>query len=301
MISRIGIPIALTAFVTIISLSPAQAQAPIVYATGFEAPAFSTTATATLPNFYTGTPFITVPGALAASPSDQWGLAWDDIPGNIPQSAINYENAIHSATVQTSVVRSGAQALKIDGTVANQRLFTAFKGLPLSTVNRVYDFNFDMQVSGASLQAGQWGMTMIDQNSARIASLGFFQGILVVASGASLYGVAPPFTFASYDAWNQYKLSVNFFTNTMSVALNGVPISTMQNLPLRNDITFTPTLAGVGLGGQTPDGAPYTTTPERAYFDNFSVSSAPEPATLGLIVLGGTLVIVRRRSVKKES
>jgi hypothetical protein len=299
MISRIGIPIALTAFVTIVSLSPAQAQAPIVYATGFEAPAFSTTAVGTFPNVYTGTPFTTVPGALAASPADQWGLGWDDIPGNIPQSAINYENCVNSATVQTSVVRSGAQALKVDGTVANQKVFTAFKGLPLSTVNTVYDFNFDMQVSGASAQAGQWGLTVVDENSARIASLGFYQGILVAGSGTSLYGLGP-FTPIGYDNWATYKLSVNFFTKTMSVALNGFPISSMQNLPLRNDITFTSTLAGVGLGGQAPDGAPYTTTPERAYFDSFSVTSAPEPGTLAFLALGGTLVVTRRRSVKKE-
>ncbi|WP_309708952.1 PEP-CTERM sorting domain-containing protein [Armatimonas sp.] len=298
MISRLVSRLSLTALMVTLS-TLAHAQATVIYSTGFEAPTFSTTATATIPNFYTGAPFTTVPGALAASPADQWGLAWEDIPGNIPQSIINYEASVNSATVQSGVVRSGTQALKVDGAVANQRLSTAFKGLPLSTVNRVYDFNFDMRVSGASAQVGQWGVTIIDQNSARIASLGFYQGILVAGSGASLYGLGP-FTPIGYDNWATYKLSVNFFTNTMSVALNGFPISSMQNLPLRNDITFTSTLAGVGLGGQAPDGAPYTTTPERAYFDSFSVTSAPEPGTLAFLVLGGMLVIARRRSAKKE-
>nr|WP_309695059.1 PEP-CTERM sorting domain-containing protein [Armatimonas sp.] len=298
MISRLVSRLSLTALMVTLS-TLAHAQATVIYSTGFEAPTFSTTATANLINPFTGVPYTTVPGALGASTADQWGLIFQQVPGNNAQSGANFQNSVNSATVQTSVVRSGTQALKVDGVVGNQNSFGGFKSFALSTVSSIYDFSFDMRVSGASAQAGQWGFSLADQNNNSLASLGFYSGVVVAGSGSLIYGLGPV-TPVGYDNWVSYRLRVNFTARTLSVALNGAPISSLQNLPMRSDITYTSLTTGFALGGQAPTGAPYTTTPEIAYFDNLSITSAPEPGTLAFLALGGTLVVTRRRSVKKE-
>lgn len=292
MISRLVLRTALTAL-TATSAALAHAQVTL-YTTGFEAPTYSTTATGNFTNPYDGNPLVLGAGVLTNS-NQNWGTFFDTVGAPGP----NYDRAIKSAVVQTGVVKSGAQALKIDGAVANQGVFGAYQAISRPTSGGILDIAFDMQVGGASVQAGQWGTSLFDNNFNAIASVGFYQGILVAGSGLNIYGAAPPFTVVGYNNWANYKLSVNFFTKTMSIALNGLPVSSMQNLPLRNDIAFTANTAAVGLGGQTPIGAPYTSTPERAYFDNLAVSSAPEPGTLAFLAVGGALVIVRRRQPRK--
>jgi hypothetical protein len=300
MISRLVIKTAFAASVLTAILSASQAHAQTLYSTGFEAPAFSTTTTGTFPNFYTGVPFTTVPGAVSTSNTDVWGNIWERTTGNNVQNAINYENSLNSATVQAGVVRSGEQALKVDGIAADQDEFAAFKELYLSTSEGIYDISFDMRVSGADVLAGQWGLTLIDLNGNSVAGLGFYDGILVAGSGTTIYGLGPV-TPIGYDNWANYKLRVNFTARTISVALNGLPISSLQNLPMTTEFIYTAQTAGFGLGGQTPNGAPYFITPEHAYFDNVSVAAAaPEPGTLGLLVLGGTLVVVRRARSRRN-
>jgi hypothetical protein len=275
------LPATLTLLTLSLTTLPAQAQ---VYATGFEAPTFSTTATANVTNFINGTGFTTVPGALAASPADQWGLIWE--PGTAAQEAINYVNSLNSATVQTSVVNTGSQALQVDGAVAAQGTFGALHSYNASATSGVQTFSFDMRVGNANAQAGQWGFSLIDSNFNFVASLGFYSGIVVGGSGTSIYGLNAP-TFVNYDTWANYRLNVNFDNRTFSAFVNGAPIADIQNRPLRTDITIAPGTAGIILGGQTPLGAPYPTTPERGYFDTLSAGAAPEPGTLALLALGG--------------
>jgi hypothetical protein len=114
------------ALVATLALSATLAHAQVLYSTGFEAPAFSSTATANLINPFTGAPYTTVPGALGVSTIDQWGLFFERVTGNNAQSGVNFQNSVNCATIQTSVVRSGAQALKVDeyfrGLQARRRL-----------------------------------------------------------------------------------------------------------------------------------------------------------------------------------
>ena len=291
MISRLSTRAALVALVAVTTVS---AQAQVLYQTGFEAPTYSTTASGgSYTNPYTGTSFSAATGSIIHA-QQGWGYVTES-GGTLAQSGARLERTVNSATIQSSVVRSGAQALQLDGSVANQSGFGVFQPIVVSTTNSVLDVTFDMLVSNPSAQVGQWGIQVVDGSNRNIAALGFVQGILVAGTGTTGFGTTPPITPVGYNNWANYKLSINFFTKTMSVALNGLPVSSMQNLPLRSDIVFTPTTGAVAWGGQVPIGAPYTTVPERAYLDNFSVSSAPEPGTFALLSLGGTLVIVRRR------
>ena len=282
-----------TALVATITLASSLAHAQTLFSTGFEAPQYSTSATTNITNPYTGTPFTTAPGALVAS-----GQGWFPLWSAAGSLATNFQSATNSSTVQSAVVSSGSQALRVDGLAANQQIFGSGQGLTFGTGGGILDLSFDMRVSDPSLQTGQWGLLLVDTNNNAIASVGFFGGALVAGSGSIPYFGTPLGTL-SYDTWANYDLTVNFFTKTMSVALNGVPISSMQDLPLTNEFTFAPTTAFIGLGGQAPAGVPYTTTPEHAYFDNLSAAAAPEPGTLALLVVGGTLVIVRRRQPRK--
>jgi hypothetical protein len=278
------------AVLLILTTDIAQAQN---YATGFESPSNSTTATALvgIPNSLGGGTFTTVLGAAIAS-NDSWLTIYSP---NATTGA-QYQNAVNAAIIQSNVVRSGTQALMVSGAVANQDIFGAAKNITISSGRQRFDF--DMRVSNANIQAGQWGFTVYNNLGDNIAGLGFYNGILVAGSGPSiLYGVIPAeFTPIGYDTWARYSLTLDFDARTLSVALDGVDLSAFQNRALRNDgVNFT--TGFYALAGQTPVGSPYATTPEIAYFDNFSRSivAAPEPGTLALVCLGGIWVIVRRR------
>ena len=273
-----------------VALRPTQAQT--IFSTGFEAPGYSATATSTQTNPYTGSPYTAGSGALINSSQGWLPLWYTDPPAQAPT---NFENAVNAATIQTSVVKSGTQALKVDGVTANQIVFGASQDLPISTAAGIYEFSFDMLASGASVtNTGQWGLYLLDSNFNAIATLGFYGGFggLVGAGTATDEYFAPG---PSYNTWANYKLTLNLTAKTMSVALNGAPVSSMQGLAISGYSTSS-TLT-MAVGGQVPVAATpfYTTTPERAYFDNLTVSSAPEPGSLVLLALGGTLVIVQRR------
>ncbi|MBB6050568.1 PEP-CTERM sorting domain-containing protein [Armatimonas rosea] len=277
---------------TLVALSATLAQAQTIFSTGFEAPGYSATATSTVFNPYTGGTFTTSPGAIH-------NAGWETLftPGTNAQQAVNYPNALNASQIQTATVRTGSQALRSDGAVAQQTIFGTATGIGVSTSTGILDLSFDMLVTAPSAQTGQWGLSVFDQGLREIASLGFYGGFLVGGSGATTYGLASP-TAVGYNNWANYGLRVNFSAKTMSILLNGTPISTLQNLPLRNDINFTARTGYLGLGGQAPLGAAYTTTPERAFFDNVTASTAPEPGTLALLSLGGTLVVLRRRRTR---
>jgi hypothetical protein len=282
---------------TMVVLSATLAHAQVLYQTGFEAPTYSTTATGSHANLYTGTPFNAATGSIIHA-QQGWGYV-TETAGSLALAAARLERTVNSAIIQNSVVRSGAQALSIDGSVANQAGFGVFQTVGVSTTNTILDLSVDMLVTGASAQTSQWGLTLLDGSYRDIASLGFYGGFLVAGTGSTTYGLAAP-TAIGYNNWASYKLRVNFSAKTMSILLNGAPVSTLQNLPLRNDITFTPTTYALGLGGQVPEGAPYTTTPERAFFDNVTVAAAPEPTTLALLSIGGTLVVLGRRRLQTQ-
>jgi hypothetical protein len=281
-----------SALATMLVLSATLAQAQTIFSTGFEAPGYSATATSTQFNPFTGGTFTTSPGAVINS---AWGALFTT--GTIAEQAISYPNAVNASQVQTATVRTGSQALRVDGVIAQQQVFGASTDIGVSTSAGILDIRCDMLVTAASAQTGQWGISLFDQSFRGIASVGFYGGFLVAGTGLTSYGLASP-TPVGYNNWANYGLRVNFSAKTMSVLLNGTPVSTLQDLPLRNDITFTPSTRLVGLGGQAPIGAPYNTTPERAFFDNLSVAAAPEPTTLVLLSLGGTFVVLGRRRLQ---
>jgi hypothetical protein len=287
-----------SALIATAALSPCLAQAQTIFSTGFEAPDYSATATSTQTNPYTGSPYTAGSGAVINS-SQGWLPLWSTDPP--AQAPTNFENAVNAAAVQTSVVKSGTQALKVDGVTANQIVFGAAQDLPVSTAAGLYEFSFDMLVAGASVtNTGQWGLYLLDFDFNPIATLGFyggFGGLLGAGTATDEYFAPGP----SYDTWANYKLTLDLTAKTMSVALNGIPVSSMQSLAISGyNTSSTLTMA---VGGQVPVAATpfYTTTPERAYFDNLTVTSAPEPGTAVLLMLGGTLVIVRRRCQKSAS
>lgn len=280
---------------TMVALSATIAQAQVLYQTGFEAPTYSTTATVSLsiPSNLGGGSFTSLPGSIyyANSQGDPWVVA-----ASPNLNATNFRAASLSSTVQSSTVQAGTQALKIDGAVANQDIFGPVKGLS-QTTGGIWDIEFAMRVDNpGTTNIAQWGFGIYNDNQ-NIAALGFVGGFLGVASGPTI-GYSPLtgfFTPVNYSVWNNYRLRLNFVTNMMSVALNGVNVPGFQNLAMRTDVARTGMRPNIILGGQVPFGSSYTSTTEVAFFDNVTVAAAPEPTTLALLSLGGTLVILRRR------
>lgn len=281
-------------------VTPASSQAQTIYSTSFEAPTHSTTGTIPLfiPPSLGGGSFTSVPGSIfyGSGQGDPWGLIYTS-----GATATNFKAAADSLTIQNSVVApsGGSQALKVDGFVANQGSFGAMKNLNVA-MGSVVDLQFAMRVDNAGAQVGQWGLALYNELGESLASVGFYGGYLVAGSGLTIYSpLSGEIMPVNYFGWNTYRLKVDFVAKTLSVALNGTPISGFQDKALRNDIPLTGKQLIVGLGGQTPIGSGYSSVQERGYFDRFSAGVAPEPGTLALLTLGGTLVVVRRRRTAK--
>lgn len=289
MFSRFSMRLALS--VSAMALA-AMARAQFVYSTGFEVPDFSATETVTItiPPSLGGGSFTSVPGSPYTNPD--WTFTFATTPVVNPTTI---KNAADSVYVQTGVVRSGSQALLVDGAVANQN---AFGGTYIHSAPRggVLDISFDMRVENPSAQAGQWGFSLIDVNRNSFGAVGFYSGLLAAGSD-TIIGLPPgPTTFVGYNTWATYGVRFDLNVNTMSVSLNGAQITSMQNIPLRTDVSLG-SIQAFSFGGSTPLGVGYGTTPERAYFDNvrIQIAAAPEPGTLGFFIVAGSLVAIRRR------
>jgi hypothetical protein len=105
--------------------------------------------------------------------------------------------------------------------------------------------------------------------------------------------ITPNDDTVTFDQYNNFDLALDYNTSTYSVSLNGALLE--SGLPFFTAGATELTDADISAL-QASDSATSNAT-GVAYFDNYSVSSVPEPASLGLVAMAALSLTRRRRSV----
>ena len=126
-------------------------------------------------------------------------------------------------------------------------------------------------------------------------SPGFIGGFNVRTNGKlELQTAGFPETAASVvvrDRWQHWSVLFNFTNQTFTVGIDGVAVA--------SNVTFLNPFSSMGVGFFDVFGGAGQN--DIGYFDNYSVTTVPEPGTLPLLVLAaGMLALVRLRSSAQQ-
>ena len=274
---RLSLKSLVGAFAVVGSLmcGPAHAAIDIIYdSEGFEAPRFDAVVQPELfgqddGNIYTGDPWT------------------QDNPATI-----------FDANIQTSVVKTGAQALQIDRQANEDTRFVMVTPIgPNFPNDRIFiDAFMKVEFSTPALAFGPYfGIEASDYNGPPFASeprLGLFyvdatERSLLVGTLGTLADTGVDID----DDWHFYRMILNYTTKTYELYVDDMitPVVTVAFLnPALN--TFTE----VDLASVADESFPNLTG--TAYFDDLVVYQVPEPATLSAgMMLAVTLMLRRRR------
>jgi hypothetical protein len=224
---------------------PASARV-LVHSGGFEAPGYSTT--------FAGTGRLAGQAATSISPA-----TWQ-------QSSVN-----GTAVVQSAVVRSGTQAVRVNRAANTDSRWAI--AVPAQT-DRFITIEWDMFVaSSAAAGFGPFfGIEAYDSLGAveRIGMLGVDAATGEVLYGDQLVGLSTvPGVTAPQNAWNSFKIVIDFSTDLYYGYLNGTEVIATP-LETANASEFTDAdIAAVAAGADAASQARTGT----AYFDNYLVRS----------------------------
>jgi len=259
-----------------LGLSAARAGAAVVtyYQTGFENPPFAT-------------------GNL--DPQDNW-QQFDGAP------------AATTMVVQTGVKNGGSQALQ---TTPPAHPGTPDTDFSYATPNKVaqnspadqvaagaplVNIQWDMRVDAATTRSTGWGLDVFDKQPGNNQTLAVSIDRAISLGLPSMYGTNasgdpsnPVFlgNGAADNTFGTYRLELNYQTRMYQLYLNGAPVGSPQSIATAANNGIDIDFHVVGRGQDT------------AYFDNLSVTAGPvpEPATLGVMLLGGAMLLARRRAI----
>jgi len=250
-ISRIASAAALCLGAVVLFLAVPQANAGIIYSTGFENPPF-------------------VLGPLAGQDG------WQEF-GTTP------------VMVENTVVKSGLQAVSVDGSAAGQS--GPFHEDP--TAGPLVELQADLFLAGSTTQSS-WQFAGLGSGLAPfiggIDTDPSTNDIKLITAGFPVVG-----TF-SRDVWHHVDFVFNFTTQTYSFSFDGTQLA--MNVPFCGDNGP----CNGGLVGSYGDGLfdTFGGGNDFGYMDNFSLGTlqaVPEPGTLALLASGlmGVAAAVRRR------
>lgn len=264
-------------------------------------------------------PFGGSPGVIGFETSEGYTTTFDGdgkLEGQVPatfngtwlRSPERPDGAIESAGfVQTSVVKTGDQAVQIDRIAgSDDRWAVPVQGFPSE---RYVCIEWDMRVDPSSGTVGTdfgplFGIEAYDDDAAQIGLLGT---IMVDATTSDVLYRAQGGLFVETNStvtlgdWDSYRIVLDYQEKEYSYFLNDTLLGTegfvdellvAGGLAQFTDADITAISGGVGFEALTA----------TAYFDNFSVfetdlNKIPEPATLLLAGIGLGIVAVRRKTV----
>jgi len=184
--------------------------------------------------------------------------------------------------VQGDTVYSGRQALEIDAQ-SSELFLSANLDLALPTAGKILDFKYAFLETGTG--GAQTGLG-IRGNTGFVAQLAggagsFWLGNTNHASARIFFGL---------NVWHQVDFRLNFLSGTMTGFVDGVSLGQLSiNGAVPNTLTL------VVLNSYSSG----TAVPQKVYFDNFSISGVPEPASWAMMVGGFGLVGGAMRARRK--
>jgi hypothetical protein len=218
------------------------------------------------------------------------------------------DNNVSSALVQTLVVQSGAQAVRVDRAAAanaDQRWSPTPKPVTLSQRYLVVEWDERVQ---QTLTAGvNFGPLMgVESYDTDVLDNPLLIGAAFVDAhtGDVLYqaggtgAIAETGKLINFGEWNHFAIQADYATNTYQVFLNGAQVASTGFVD-GGIVGFSDApLAAVAFGDTPADAAAGGT----AFYDNYAVTTSstavPEPAVVSLLALVSCGIMARRRGKK---
>jgi hypothetical protein len=261
-----------------LSISRTSMAAGLPYSTGFE------TTPDSAGNTYAGSPT-----GVNLITQNTWAYLSGE--GTSPATVITTGAIDGSQSVQLSTLGTAGGATTLHPIYTDVYKTDLTASLPS---NANLSFNFDLKAAlGTNGSAGaQAGVEIIDANTDNIIASMFVANEangtpdLLISDGANGEKNVPLFATAGDGVEGNYTLSVNASTGQFTVLYGGQSVSSAI---FAGETPGTPvliSLATVDQGG----------SPESAVFDNLSV--VPEPASVGMISVGGLIMLAKRRRAR---
>ena len=263
------------------TLAPSAPAQVVVDSHGFEAPFFTTT--------FNGT------GQLEGQTPATFNGTWLRTKGP----------GLGSATVQTAVVASGAQAVRVDRAAnSDDRWGVPVSGYPAS--GNFITVNWDMRVqqtAGPTNTFGPFlGMEAYDEDAVAIGLLGSL-GVDATTGDVLFQAANTGFltetgVTVAFGAWNHYAVEFNFSTHVYRFFLNGTLLGSQGFVDQTNVAGGLDEFTDANISALAAAGDPASQAlTGTAYFDNFDVTEGPipEPASAVTLLALSTLALRRRR------
>lgn len=190
--------------------------------------------------------------------------------------------------VQNTLSHSGSQAVLIDASVSNSTDWfwkPLNYSVPVATAP-IMQINWSLNLDGGSPPSTGWGIDMYDGSSPvqrRLYAVYVNSaGMLQVQDGFSFFNTG---VVVSRNLWHNFRVDLDYASRQAKVFVDNTLVAQNHSLgPNINNVLSDVDLYNIdGNGG------------DKAYYDDFSVTNVPEPASASLVAIV-ILAIRRRRS-----